>query len=105
MTPQVDARAGCWDACDQSGCGSAFRRPHFVHFSLGKVPKRCRLACSMWREIGEREACLMEAQPREAPYPDAIDPVPSLVGQVRQEVRVNAFWKTPHGAGIALPAF
>jgi hypothetical protein len=38
----------------------------------------------------------MEAQPREAPHCDAIDPVPSIVGKVRERLRVNAFGEPPH---------
>jgi hypothetical protein len=55
---------------------------------------------SMCREIGERERRLVEAQRREAPCRDAVDPVPSIVGQIRQGVRVNAFWEPSHSRGV-----
>jgi hypothetical protein len=38
----------------------------------------------------------MKALPGEAPYPNAIDPVPSIMGKVRKGLWFNAFWKPPH---------
>ena len=44
----------------------------------------------------------MEAQPREAPHPNAIDPVPSKVGNIRERLWVNAPRETAHRDNIAL---
>ena len=40
----------------------------------------------------------MAAQRREAPCRDAVDPVPSIVGQIRQGVRVYALRQAPRMA-------
>jgi len=45
---------------------------------------------------------LMEAQRREAPCRYAVDPVPSIVGQIRKRVRVNAFRETPLAGRLPL---
>src|SRR6266700_7243623 len=60
-----------------------------------------RIACTLGVARAPRESScrglhvsrgrrLMEARRREAPCRDAVDPVPSIVGQIRQGVRVYA---------------
>jgi len=54
----------------------------------------------MCSEVGECEHCLMAAQRREAPCRDAVDLVPSIVGQIRQGVRVYALRQPSHSRGV-----
>jgi hypothetical protein len=68
------------------------------------MSESCRFAGSVCREIGEREHRLVEAQGREAPCRDAVDPVPSVMGKVGQQIRIDAFrqpaYRARHGTKI-----
>jgi len=56
----------------------------------------------MFREIGKRKPRLMAAQWREAPRGNAIDDVASVVGQVGQGIRIDAFRQLAHWASPSL---
>ncbi len=81
IIPHVDARSGALDVCDQSGCTSAFCRPHAVHRRRWPTSHSLVLSLAPLRlQSLEGQRSAMMTQRCQAPCVDAINAVAPVMG-------------------------